>query len=163
MIKVSKVSEILQALPMFSLSLNKLLLLVCLFMGLYFAYGRYSFHTDEQKEASVLILSPQVNDIYFLDFRLLNDKLERKNKYKLAKIVRVTDNNIAIVYGRFFYQWQYSVMNSIQHGDLSNDDYFMSIPEYISFKEIQEMKKSGAIYLVKRPVKNKVYGNFVSL
>ncbi len=99
----------------------------------------------------------------FLDFRLLNDELEQKNKYKLAKIVRVSDDNLAIVYGRVFYQWQYSVVNSIQYGDLSNDDYFMLIPEYITFSKIKEMKENGAIYLIKRPVGNKLYGNFVSL
>jgi len=129
---------------------------------IYFGYERYEQHTTEQTETSVLILTPKVNDIYFLDFRLLSDKLERKNKYKLAKIVRVSDDNVAIVYGRFFYQWQYSVVNSIQYGDLSNDDYFMLLPEYIPFIKIKEMRDNGAIYLVKRPVRNKLYGNFVS-
>ena len=118
-------------------------------------------HKAEQTETTVLILSPQVNDIYFLDFRSLSDKLQRKNKYKLAKIVRVSDDNVAIVYGRFFYQWQYSVVNSIQYGDLSNDDYFMLLPEYIPFSKIKEMRGNGAIYLVKRPMQNKLYGNFV--
>jgi len=129
----------------------------------YFVYGKYSSHITEQEEASTLILTPQVNDIYFLDFRLLNDKLERKNKYKLAKVVRVTDDNVTIVYGNFFYQWQYSVVNSIQYGDLSNSDYFGAIPDYIPFSKIKEMKSDGTIYLVKRPVQNKLYGNFVSL
>ena len=81
-------------------------------------------HKTEQLEASVLIANPKINDIYFLDMRLLNSNLERKNKYKLAKVVRVTDDNVVIVYGSFFYQWQYAVVNSIQYGDLSNSDYF---------------------------------------
>ncbi|WP_138140293.1 hypothetical protein [Colwellia psychrerythraea] len=131
-------------------------------MIIYFGYERYEQHTAEQTETSVLILTPKVNDIYFLDFRLLSDKLERKNKYKLAKVVRVSDDNVAIVYGSFFYQWQYSVVNSIQYGDLSNDDYFMLLPEYIPFTKIKEMRDNGAIYLVKRPVRSKLYGNFVS-
>ena len=94
--------------------------------------------------------------------RLLNSNLERKNKYKLAKVVRVTDDNVVIVYGNFFYQWQYAVVNSIQYGDLSNSDYFTLIPDYIPFSKIQEMKRNGSIYLVKRPIQNKMYGNFVS-
>lgn len=73
-------------------------------MIIYFGCERYEQHTAEQTETSVLILTPKVNDIYFLDFRLLSDKLERKNKYKLAKVVRVSDDNVAIVYGSFFYQ-----------------------------------------------------------
>jgi hypothetical protein len=77
-------------------------LLTCLFVIIYFGYDRYEQHKTEQTEASVFILNPQVNDIYFLDMRLLNNKLERKNKYKLAKVVRVSDDRVSIVYGSFF-------------------------------------------------------------
>ena len=153
--------ETKQLKPELSKPLNRLVLLTCLLVIAYFGYEKYVLHKAEQTETTVLILSPQVNDIYFLDFRSLSDKLQRKNKYKLAKIVRVSDDNVAIVYGRFFYQWQYSVVNSIQYGDLSNDDYFMLLPEYIPFKKIKEMRDNGAIYLVKRPMQNKLYGNFV--
>ncbi|MDG1751860.1 MAG: hypothetical protein P8I03_09410 [Thalassotalea sp.] len=145
-----------------SISLNHLVLLVCLLVAFYFGYESYTEHKIEQVESSTLILSPQANDIYFLDFRKIDEQLVRKNKYKLAKVIRISDDNVAIVYGSFFYQWQYSVVNSIKHGDLSNNDYFELIPDYIPFTKIKEMQRSGAIYLVKRPVRNKLYGNFVS-
>lgn len=152
----------IRPIPKLSVSLNKLVLLLCFLVILYFGYGKYEEHKTEQLEASVLIVNPKINDIYFLDMRLLNSNLERKNKYKLAKVVRVTDDNVVIVYGNFFYQWQYAVVNSIQYGDLSNSDYFTLIPDYIPFSKIQEMKRNGSIYLVKRPIQNKMYGNFVS-
>jgi len=148
--------------PILSLSLNKLVFITCLLVALYFAYQRYSLHNTEQAEASVLVLTPKINDIYFLDFRFFSDKLAHKNKYKLAKVVRVTDDNLVVVYGRFFYQWQYAVINSIEYGDLRNHDYFTLIPDYIPLNKLQEMQQNGAIYLVKRPIGNKLYGNFVS-
>lgn len=156
--------------PKLSISLDKLVLLTFLLVIVYFGYGRYASHKTEQTKASALILAPQVNDIYFLDFGLFSDKLalkhkyklELKNKYKLAKVVGVTGDNVALVYGRFFYQWQYAVVNSIEYGDLSNNDYFTQIPNYIPFRKIKEMQSNGAIYLVKRPIRNKLYGNFVS-
>ena len=153
--------ETKQLKPELSKPLNTLVLLTCLLVIVYSVYQRYASHITEQAEASVLILPPQVNDIYFLDFRLLSNKSAGKNKYKLAKVVRVTDDNVVIVYGRFFYQWQSAVVNSIQYGDLSNNDYFTLIPEYIPFTKIKEMS-NGAIYLVKRPRQNKLYGNYVS-
>lgn len=152
----------IRPIPKLSVSLNKLVLLLCFLVILYFGYVKYEEHKTEQLEASVLIANPKINDIYFLDMRLINSNLERKNKYKLAKVVRVTDDNVVIVYGSFFYQWQYPVVNSIQYGDLSNSDYFTLIPDYIPFSKIQEMKRNGSIYLVKRPIQNKMYGNFVS-
>lgn len=148
--------------PKLSISLNKLVLLFCLLVIVYFGYERYALNYSEQAETSVLISTPLVNDIYFLDLRLLDDKLERKNKYKLAKVVRVTDEYVAIVYGKFFYQWQYAVVNSIQYGDLSNNNYFKLIPDYIPFSKLKEMRSNRAIYLIKRPALNKLYGNYVS-
>jgi len=159
---VPHASETHRLTPKLSISLNKLVLMLCLFVIIYFGYEKYEQHKTEQADASVFILNPQVNDIYFLDMRLLNNKLERKNKYKLAKVIRIIDDNVSIVYGDFFYQWQYAVVNSIQYGDLSNSDYFTLIPDYIPFSKLKEMKSSGAIYLIKRPIQNKVYGNFVS-
>lgn len=145
-----------------SLSLNKLVLLTCLLVIAYFCFEKYTFYKEEQTQTSLLILSPQVNDIYFLNLRLLGEKLESKHKYKLAKVVSVTDNYVAIVYGRVFYQWQNAVVNSIQYGDLNNNNYFKLIPDYIPFNKIKEMKSNGAIYLVKRPIRNKLYGKLVS-
>ena len=162
-IKVPHASETESRIPKLTISFNTLVLLFGLLVIIYFGYERYDEHKTEQEEALVFILNPQVNDIYFLDMRLIEDKLERKNKYKLAKIVRVSDERVAVVYGKFFYQWQYSVVNSIQYGDLSNINYFTLIPDYIPFTKIKEMKSNGSIYLVKRPIRNKLYGNLVSL
>ncbi len=148
---------------MLSISLNKLVLLVFLLVIIYFGYGRYTLHKIEQAEASVFILSPQLNDIYFLDLTTLkNDKVELKNKYQLAKVIRISDDNVVVVYGNYFYQWQYSVVNSIKYGDLTNHDYFKTIPGYITFNEIKEMRKNGSIYLVKRPISKHLYGVKVS-
>lgn len=162
MIKVPHVFEIQRLIPKLSISLNKLVLLACLLVIIYFGVQKYKLHITEQAEASVYILNPQVNDIYFLDLSHLKDQLKQKNKYKLAKVVRISDDIVTIVYGHFFYQWQYSVVNSIQYGDLSNKGYFDQIPEYISFSTIKEMKSNGTIYLVKRPKQHKIYGSLVS-
>lgn len=144
-----------------TISLNKLVLLACFFVIIYYGNSRYERHKTEQTVASELIQNPQVSDIYFLDMSILKGDVEGKNKYKLAKVIRVTDDNVAIVYGKFSYQWQYSVINSIQYGDLSNDDYFMSLPDYISLDKIKKIRSNGAIYLIKRPVRNQLYSNFV--
>jgi len=154
--------ETKQLKPELSRPLNNLVLLTCLLVIVYFGYEKYAFHKAEQEEAEVLVLSPQVNDIYFLDMRLLSDKLEGRHEYRLAKVVSVTGDNVAIVYGTVFYQWQYAVVNSIKYDDVNNHDYFKLIPDYISFSKIKEMRTNGAIYLVKRPIRNKLYGKFVN-
>lgn len=160
-IKVSFIVKSEKRTPKLSISLNKLALLVCLLVITYFGYSRFEEHKVEQVEASTFIKKPQVSDIYFLDMGIFEGKIEGKSKYRLAKVIRLTDDNLAIVYGKFSYQWQYSVKNSIQYGDLSNDDYFMPLPDYIPLNKVEEMRASRAIYLVKRPIRNQLYGNFV--
>lgn len=144
------------------LSFNKLVLLVFLLVMMYFGYGRYIFHNTEQEETSTFIATPQLNDIYFLDLKILGEIDEPKNKYKLAKVVRVSDEYLAIVYGKFFYQWQSAVKNSIEYGDLSNKNYFTLMPDYIPLSKIHEMRSNKGIYLVKRPKQNKLYGNRIT-
>jgi len=154
--------ETKQLKPELSKPLTKRVLLTFLLVIVYFGYERYAFHTTEQKEADAFILSPHVNDIYFVDMRLLNNKLTRKHKYRLAKVVSVTDNSVALVYGRVFYQWQNAVVNSIKYDDLNNYDYFKVIPDFIPLNKIKEMRTNETIYLVKRPISNKLYGSFVN-
>jgi hypothetical protein len=103
----------------------------------YFGYEKYALHNAEQTQASVFILTPQVNDIYFLDMRLINNILNPRHKYRLAKVVSVSGSNISIVYGRVFYQWQNAVVNSIKYDDLNNNNYFELIPDYIPFSLIK--------------------------
>jgi hypothetical protein len=120
-----------------SISLNKLVLLTFLVVIAYFGYEKYALHNAEQTQASVFILTPQVNDIYFLDMRLINNILNPRHKYRLAKVVSVSGSNISIVYGRVFYQWQNAVVNSIKYDDLNNNNYFELIPDYIPFSLIK--------------------------
>lgn len=145
-----------------ALSFNKFVSLVFLLVMMYFGYERYISHNAEQEETSTFISNPKLNDIYFLDLKVLGEIVEPKNKYKLAKVVRVSDEHLAIVYGKFFYQWQSAVKSSIEYGDLSNKNYFTLIPDYIPLSKIHEMRSNRGIYLVKRPKQNKLYGNRIT-
>ena len=101
--------------PKLSLSINKLVLLICLLVVFYFGYERYASHKTEQIESSVLISSPKVNDIYFLDFRLLSHDLRPNEKYRLAKVVDITGDIITLTYGGFYYPNQHAVINSLYY------------------------------------------------
>ena len=146
-----------------SLSLNSQVLLIILVVSAYFGYQKYAEHKTEQADTSVFILSPKVNDVYFLETLSLDTLSGQKQPYTLAKVVRVSEDGIAVVHGRFSYQWKYAVVNSIQYGDLSHADYFKLIPDYLPFNTLKKMKANNEIYLIKRPIQNKLYGNVVSL
>ena len=135
--------------------------ILILFLIVCFGYREYYIYKEEKIQTAANILAPNINDIYFLDFRLLSDKLEPKDKYRLAKLVDITGDNITLIYSNFFYQWQHAAKNSIKYGQLSYRGFFGSKRYDFSLNTIKEMYGSGAIYLVKRPTRNKLYGSLV--
>ncbi len=120
-------------------------------------------HAEQVENASAeYINTPQINDIYFLDFRLLGRTLRPKEKYRLAKVVDITGDIVTLQYGNMFYLRQQSLKDSIRYGQLRYRKYFESKRYDFPSEQIKAMWHSGAIYLVKRPVLNKLFGNFVS-
>lgn len=121
----------------------------------------YSTSKTEEDETLSIISNPKVDDIYFLDFRLLSDKLRPKEKYRLAKVVDITGDIITLVYGDFYYQRQNAAINSIKYNQLSYKDYFQTKRYDLPLDVIKNMRNSQAIYLAKRPVRGKLFGRLV--
>jgi len=124
----------------------------------------YNSSTAEQEDASSLdyIKAPQVDDIYFLDFRVLSDNLRPKEKYRLAKVVDITGEVISLQYGDFFYVRQQGLKDSIRYGQLRYRKYFQPKRYDYPLTELQTLWNSGAVFMVKRPVLGLLYGNYVS-
>ena len=138
-------------------------LFFCLFFTIvYFLLSNYRQHQAEERLTQQLIASPNIHDIYFLDFRLFDETLRPKEKYRIAKIFDITGDIVTLRYGDLLFPTQQKAKQSIQFGQLSFDDYFQPERYHFSKDSLKKMKKSGMIYLVKRPVNNKLYGNVVS-
>lgn len=115
-----------------------------------------------QAENLAIIQSPKINDIYFLDFRLLSDKLRPHQKYRIAKVVDITGDVITLIYGRLLYNNERAAINSIKFGQLRYSGYFESYRYNLTHQEIQAMYENGSIYSAKRPFRKKLYGNFIA-
>jgi hypothetical protein len=141
-----------------SLKLSSLILfLVVLYLG----FMKYENEQAEQKQTLTIISNPKIDDIYFLDFRLLSDKLRPKEKYRIAKVVDITGDIITLLYGTLYYQRQQAAINSIRYGQLSYKDYFELKRYDFPLNTIKTMHSSNAIFLAKRPIRNKLFGNFI--
>jgi hypothetical protein len=134
---------------------------LALMLVAYLVYAKYQANQTINDQTIAIIAEPKVNDIYFLDFRLLSDKLRPKNKYRIAKVVDITGDIVTLLYGSFFYQHQKAAMNSIYYGQLSYKDYFESKRYDLPHGEIKKMYTNNAIYLAKRPFRNKLMGQLV--
>jgi len=133
------------------------LLVLCLFIY------KKSTQSQQEVEASLVYLSsPKVDDIYFLDFRLLSDNLRPKEKYRIAKVVDVTGDTITLLYGNMYYLRQQSLKDSIRYGQLRFKEYFEGKRYDLTLTELKAMHDSGAIYMIKRPELNMLYGNYIN-
>lgn len=140
---------------------KKLLLLPVLFAVGYYSFGIVYQNHVVQQQSQKIIAAPQINDIYFFDFRVIKNNLRPKEKYRLAKVVDITGDIVTLVYGSFYYQHQHAAINSIYYGQLSYKDYFETKRFDYKHSEIQQKLTSGAIYQAMRPVHEKLLGQRV--
>jgi len=137
----------------------KLLTLLALCLFIY----KKSTQSQQEDDASLAYLaSPKIDDIYFLDFRVLSDSLRPKEKYRIAKVVDVTGDIITLLYGNMYYLRQQSLKDSIRYGQLRYKDYFEGKRYDLTLAELKAMYDSSAIYMIKRPDQNMLYGNYIN-
>ena len=134
---------------------------VLVLLGL-FIYKKSTQSQFEDDATLQYLAQPKIDDIYFLDFRLLSDNLRPKEKYRIAKVVDITGDIITLLYGNVYYLRQQSLKDSIRYGQLRFKEYFETKRYDFSSKKLQVMQASGAIYMIKRPEHNMLYGNYIN-
>lgn len=124
-------------------------------------WNKYLSHERTQQLSDSIISSPQINDIYFLDFRLISKDLRPKEKFRVAKVFDITGDVITLRFGDLLFPTKHGAINSVRFGQLRYSDYFQPERFDYSQQELSALRQQGAIYLAKRPVLGKLFGNFV--
>tara|TARA_B110000467_G_scaffold145515_1_gene149104 strand:+ start:347 stop:1240 length:894 start_codon:yes stop_codon:yes gene_type:complete len=122
----------------------------------------YSASNAESRATDSYIAAPKIDDIYFLDFRVLSDNLRPRQKYRLAKVVDITGEIITLRYGNVFFWQKQSLIDSIRYGQISYSKYFEPKRYDFNLTELNDMRANGAIFKVKRPELNVLYGSYVN-
>ena len=141
---------------------KKLLLTAAMLVAAYYSYYVLYKNYQDAQQSKTIVSAPKINDIYFLDFRLLSDNLRPNEKFRLAKVVDITGDIVTLVYGGFYYARKHAAINSIYYGQLTYKDYFESKRFDYSQAQITEKLASGAIYLAMRPIRGKLLGQRIS-
>lgn len=128
----------------------------------FFIYTKSTQSQQENDDSLLYLASPKVDDIYFLDFRILSDNLRPNEKYRIAKVVDITGEVVTLLYGSIFYLRQQSLKDSIRYGQLRYKGYFESKRYDLTLTQLKAMHDNSAIYMVKRPDKNMLFGNYVN-
>ncbi len=144
------------------LNISNMLKIFALVLLVLFIYKKSTQSQYEDDATLQYLAQPKIDDIYFLDFRLLSDNLRPKEKYRIAKVVDITGDIITLLYGNVYYLRQQSLKDSIRYGQLRFKEYFETKRYDFSLKKLQAMQASGAIYMIKRPEQNMLYGNYIN-
>ncbi len=144
------------------LTVANILKIIVLLALCVFIYKKSTQSQQENDDSLTYLASPKVDDIYFLDFRVLSDNLRPNEKYRIAKVVDITGDMVTLLYGNIFYLRQQSLKDSIRYGQLRYKDYFESKRYDLTLTQIKAMHDSSAIYMVKRPEKNMLFGNYIN-
>lgn len=124
----------------------------------------HSWQTSSEQELNNynIVSAPKIDDIYFLDFRHMSNKLRPGQKYRIAKVVDITGDIVSLKYGSFFYKRHLAAHNTIRYGQLMYKDYFEPNPHNFHHEQLMEMLDNGVIYLAERPEHGKLYGKYIA-
>jgi len=146
----------------FSVNASDVFKLIVVLFILYFIVSKVNKSDIEQIETQRYLSQPSLNDIYFLDIKELTNNVRPKERYRVAKVVDITGHIITLRYGNLLYPNKQSVIDGIRYGQLRYHEYLEPKRYDFSLKSLHGLYEKGAIYKVKRPVHDVLYGNNVS-
>ena len=116
---------------------------------------------EANNKTKIFIAEPSINDIYYVDYRVLQDNLRPNEKYRMAKVSDITGDVITINYSSYFYLQEHELNEAIRYAQLRFEKFFQEKRHNFKISELQSMIESGAIVLARRPDGNVLDGNIV--
>ncbi len=124
--------------------------------------GNYLYQQNEiHQQTKSYIASPQIGDLYYLDFRLIQDNLRPSEKFRMAKVTDLTGDVVTLKYSSYFYLKEHELTEAIRYGQLRFGRFFQERGHDFTIPALQQMIKSGAIVLARRPDGNVLDGNVI--
>ncbi|ALO34996.1 hypothetical protein CMT41_09905 [Colwellia sp. MT41] len=113
------------------------------------------------EQTKAIVAAPQLNDIYYIDFRVIEDNLRPAEKFRMAKVKDITGDVVTLNFSSFFYPQEHELNETIRYALLRSESFFQEKRHNYNAAELQGMITSGAILLARRPENNILDGNVV--
>jgi len=121
------------------------------------------FYKDLQlsEQTKAIVAEPQLNDLYYVDFRVIKDNLRPTEKFRMAKVSDITGDVVTINFSSYFYLQEHELNEAIRYAQLRFEKFFQEKRHNYTLEELQSLVASGAIVLARRPEGNMLDGNVV--
>ncbi len=113
------------------------------------------------EETKAIVATPQLNDLYYVDFRVIKENLRPSEKFRMAKVEDITGDVVTINFSSYFYLKEHELSEAIRYGQLRFKKFFQEKRHNYKISELESMIESGAIVLARRPEGNMLDGNVV--
>ena len=124
--------------------------------------GNYFFKQYQQTaKTKAIVASPQLNDFYFVDFRVIKDNLRPSEKFRMAKVYDITGDVVTLNFSSYFYTQENELNDAIRYGQLRSEKFFQEKRHNYKISELEQMIDTGAILIARRPTGNMLDGNIV--
>ncbi len=114
-----------------------------------------------KQQTKAYITAPKIGDLYYLDFRKIQDNLRPSEKFRMAKVTDITGNVVTLKYSSYFYLKEHELNDAIRYGQLRFGRFFQERRHDFEIAELHRMIASGAIIKTRRPDGNVLDGNVV--
>ncbi|KGJ87725.1 tetratricopeptide repeat protein [Colwellia psychrerythraea] len=139
---------------------TKIIVLV-IFAAAAVAGGMFYKDMKLSEQTKAIIAAPQLNDFYYVDFRVIKDNLRPAEKFRMAKVKDITGDVVTINFSSYFYFQEHELNEAIRYAQLRYEKFFQEKRHNYKISELQTMIESGAIVLARRPEGNMLDGNVV--
>ena len=121
------------------------------------------FYKDNllNQQTQAIVAAPQLNDFYYIDFRVIKDNLRPAEKFRMAKVKDITGDVVTLNFSSYFYLQEHELNEAIRYAQLRFEKFFQEKRHNYKISELQAMIESGAIVLARRPEGNMLDGNVV--
>lgn len=116
---------------------------------------------QQTKLTKALIAHPEVNDLYYVDFRLIKDNLRPNEKFRMAKVTDITGDVVTLNFSSYFYLQEHELNEAIRYAQLRFEKFFQEKRHNYNIADLEAMIESGAVVLARRPESNMLDGNVV--
>ena len=123
--------------------------------------GLFYQNLQQSEQTNAIVAAPQLNDLYYVDFRVIKDNLRPAEKYRMAKVKDITGDVVTINFSSYFYLKEHELNEAIRYAQLRFEKFFQEKRHNYTISELESMIASGAIVLARRPEGNMLDGNVV--
>lgn len=115
----------------------------------FFVWQQYDA-VEQDAQDKIYIASPEVNDIYHVDYSKIIEGMDDKFKYGSMKVTEVSSNGVQVLVSKLVYDRQTGVAKDIREDKTDNREYFTDEVSVFTHQELIEFEQVDAIYSISR-------------